>query len=98
MDNSREKTWLVWIFRVLWLLYSLLLLAIAHFNGAPLGKAIFSVALGTGCWIGCYLYFSKQDIHFFSSILKHEENRFTRALAMFIILATIHMIPFGLHS
>lgn len=99
MDGGAcEKRRLVWIFRVACFLHFLLTLAIAHLYSASVGETVFSLIVGIGGWVGCYLYFSKEIIHLYSLILKHGENPVYRAIALCIALVAIIAAPGSLYG
>lgn len=96
MSNESKKIWLAWIFRVLWFAHSLLLVAIAQFNSAPLGKMVFSLIVSVGAWSICYLYFAKEDIQFSFAKFKHGENPVNRLVVIIVALATLYLTSLGL--
>jgi len=98
MSPDQKNVWWAWFFRTLWLLYTLLLIAIAYFNNTPLGKIFLSIFLGTGGWIGVYWFIVKEDLVFFSHTLKHEEHKILRLMVLCFVLITLYQIPGGLQS
>lgn len=95
MSPDQKNIWWAWLFRTLWFLYALLLIAIGYFNNTSLGKIILSIFLGAGAWIGIYWFIVKEDLVFFSQTLKHEEHKLLRIMVLCFCLIGLHQISTG---
>jgi len=98
MKTSSESIWLVWIFRGLWFIYSLLLGVHGYVHSQPLGKTVLWITLSMGGWIGVYLWISKKEISYFNMTLHHGRNPVFRLVAVLMFLVVLYTIPFGLRG